>query len=85
MPSASASTAQREEFAFLTLRGSSGGCVNFGDEGNSSNDQPGDQNWDLAVGTPAPAGFIKIGTTKENIQDLTGHSKTIQFDVYKKN
>jgi len=39
----------------------------------------------LASGTPAPAGFTKIGTAKESIQDLTGHSKTIQLDVYKKN
>jgi hypothetical protein len=39
----------------------------------------------LAGGTPAPAGFTKIGTTKENIQDLTGHAKSIQIDVYKKN
>ena len=39
----------------------------------------------LAGGTSAPAGFTRIGTTKENIQDLTGHSKTIQLDVYKKN
>jgi hypothetical protein len=39
----------------------------------------------LAGGTPAPAGFTKIGTTKENIQDLTGHAKSILIDVYKKN
>ena len=40
----------------------------------------------LTAGSPAPAsGFTKIGTTVQNIKDLSGRPLSITLDVYKKN
>ena len=36
----------------------------------------------LLQGTPAPAGFTKIGTTKQLIKDLSGKPKNHTLDVY---
>lgn len=40
---------------------------------------------ELQQGSPAPAGFTKIGTEQLKITDVTGHPGQIVLDVYRKN
>jgi hypothetical protein len=35
-------------------------------------------------GSPAPSGFVKIGTAQFQYRDLNGRNKTITLDVYQK-
>jgi len=39
----------------------------------------------MTQGQPAPAGFTKIGTTKMEYKDLTGHKGNLTLDLYQKN
>lgn len=38
----------------------------------------------MKQGSPAPAGFIKIGTTQINYKDLNGKNQVVTLDVYQK-
>jgi hypothetical protein len=38
----------------------------------------------MRQGSPAPAGFTKIGTSQFKYKDLTNHDKTINLNVYQK-
>jgi hypothetical protein len=39
---------------------------------------------ELLAGSPAPAGFTKIGTDQRKINDLSGHPVQLSLDVYRK-
>lgn len=39
---------------------------------------------ELQMGSPAPAGFTKIGTDQRKITDLSGHPQQVMLDVYRK-
>jgi hypothetical protein len=39
----------------------------------------------LEKGTPAPAGFILLGTTTITYRDLNNRQKSITVDLYRKN